>query len=368
MAASSLPGVTDDRETPLADRLVDWQLASTTAQRLAAAGPPASASEISQLVSSLRAAAQAAGAPVVEQTQLTLPHSAAPAKILVVDRAGWIRANAEAMRATIAPALQTLAERRQGAVFTAPPPHPDGLAARMTRQAAAGQFGAVLAFLSARVLGQYDLAPRAQARLLLVAPNILQAERQLGVVAADFRLWVCLHEETHRVQFTAVPWLREYLLGELGRLVIGIGGQQSGAEGPARGVLQRLRHSGGADLFTQPGQRERLERLAAVMSLLEGHADVTMDAVGPELIPSIRFIRERFTARREKTDPIRRLLGRALGLAEKMRQYREGAKFVRAVTAEVGVPGFNRIWTSPNTLPTPAEIADPLVWVRRVHG
>ena len=54
---------------------------------------------------------------------------------------------------------------------------------------------------------------------MLVAPNIVQAERQMNVDPHDFRLWVCLHEETHRVQFTAVPWLRDHMRSLIGEFV-----------------------------------------------------------------------------------------------------------------------------------------------------
>ena len=83
------------------------------------------------------------------------------------------------------------------------------------------QAGLILAYLAGRVLGQYELflppdpdAPGADApagRLTLVAPNIVMVERELGVNPHDFRRWVCLHEETHRTQFTSVPWLRPYV-------------------------------------------------------------------------------------------------------------------------------------------------------------
>ncbi len=51
-----------------------------------------------------------------------------------------------------------------------------------------------------------------------------------------------------------------------------------------------------------------------------------------------------------------------------MRQYRDGAVFVRGVVDTVGWDGFNAVWTSPETLPKPLEISDPATWVARVHG
>ncbi len=77
------------------------------------------------------------------------------------------------------------------------------------------EVGLLLGFLASKVLGQFDPFHAPSGRLLLVAPNIVHVERELGVDPADFRLWVCLHEETHRVQFTAVPWMRDHLFGEM---------------------------------------------------------------------------------------------------------------------------------------------------------
>jgi coenzyme F420 biosynthesis associated uncharacterized protein len=138
-----------------------------------------------------------------------------------------------------------------------------------------------------------------------------------------------------------------------------------------KGLPDLLRAGGsGASLLEAvqtPQQRERLARVTAVMSLLEGHADVVMDEVGPQVVPTVEVIRARFTKRRAGRGAVDQLLRRLLGLDAKLRQYADGARFVRQVIAEVGVDGFNRVWTSPQTLPLPTEIADPASWVRRVQ-
>ena len=190
----------------------------------------------------------------------------------------------------------------------------------------------------------------------------------------DFRLWVALHEETHRVQFTAVPWLRTHLVDSARELSQGLAPdpEELGAklQQVARNLPEALRSGGGGltDLFATPEQRAQIGRVTAVMSLLEGHADVVMDDVGPRVIPSVAEIRAKFQQRRLGAGTVDRLLRRLLGLEAKMRQYRDGAVFVRAVTDAVGVDGFNAVWTSPQTLPLPEEIPQPDVWVRRVHG
>jgi len=222
--------------------------------------------------------------------------------------------------------------------------------------------------MSGKVLGQFEAfrPPGAAPRLLLVAPNIRLVEQSLGVDPADFRLWVALHEETHRVQFGAVPWLAPYLLGEVTALL-------DLAEVRGDDVLARLvsgvRSAGVSgsivEMLQTPEQRVVLDRLTAVMSLLEGHADHVMDVAAPGLIPSLGAIRERFEHRRNSPSVIEGLARRLLGLDAKLRQYSDGAAFVRATVAEAGMSGFNEVWSSPDSLPTLAEIHDPPIWLRR---
>ena len=237
-----------------------------------------------------------------------------------------------------------------------------------------GEAGALLAFMSSKVLGQYDLAPGGTPQLMLVAPNLVQVERELGVDPADFRLWVCMHEETHRVQFTAVPWLRDHMIERVRTLATDLVPDPESLQETLSRLGKQLPEalkSGGAgltDLIASPEQRAQLAEVTAVMSLLEGHADVVMDEVGPQIIPSVAQIRSKFNERRKGVGAFDRVLRRLLGLEAKMRQYRDGAVFVREVTDAVGTDGFNRIWESPETLPLPAEIETPSAWVARVHG
>jgi len=240
----------------------------------------------------------------------------------------------------------------------------------------------VLAFVAARVLGQYDVLGPDGGQLLLVAPNIVDAERRLGVDPSDFRLWVCLHEQTHRLQFTAVPWLADHLRSELGEFVAATDTDPEVLKQRLQVVLKALSSSvrGSGDkagdaagegilaLVQNPEQRAILDRLTAMMSLVEGHAEYVMDEVGPAVVPSVATIRRKFGKRREGTSPLDRMLRRLLGLDQKMKQYADGRKFVSGVVAEVGMDGFNAVWTSPGTLPRKDELAAPEDWVRRVHG
>ncbi|MCP3758427.1 zinc-dependent metalloprotease [Streptomyces sp. TBY4] len=362
--------------------MVDWNLAVATATRLVRPGPEVSRDEARAVVAELRRHAKTSERHVREFTRM-MPEGMTPADtpVLVVDRAGWVKANVAGFRELLSPLLGKMQDRRAGT--------PGGAVLGAVGGKVTGvELGMLLSFLASRVLGQYEtFAPAGLdlpgsatgGRLLLVAPNIVHVERELEVDPHDFRLWVCLHEETHRTQFTAVPWLREHLEGEIQTFL-------GATEVDPMTVLERLREAAqsfaGArpdaergdegrslvELVQTPEQREVLARLTAVMSLLEGHADFVMDGVGPEVVPSVAEIREKFQQRRASgAGRLDAALRKLLGLDAKLRQYRDGERFVRAVVGQVGMEGFNRVWTSPNTLPTKSEIARPADWVARVH-
>ena len=104
------------------------------------------------------------------------------------------------------------------------------------------------------------------------------------------------------------------------------------------------------------------------MTLVEGHGDYVMDAVGPSVVPSVAQIRAKFSSRRGTAGPMEQALRRILGIDLKMKQYEQGSRFVKTVVEQAGMETFNKVWTSPETLPTPAEIAEPLEWLERVDG
>jgi coenzyme F420 biosynthesis associated uncharacterized protein len=287
--------------------------------------------------------------------------------VLVVDRTGWIQANADGFAQVIGPVVDKLQQRR--GVPTS------GLTEAIGSRVTGLEVGTLLGFLAGKVLGQFDPFFGDRGRLLLVAPNIVQAEREIGADPSDFRLWVCLHEETHRVQFTAVPWMRDHIQSQIDTLVEGVDVDPAKMAAMAFDALRRagdvISGKGDAsliDLFATPAQREVIDRVTGVMSLLEGHADVVMDGVGPEVIPTVADIRRRFNERRKGSSSVDRLVRRLLGLDAKMAQYRDGAQFVRTVIGEVGMEGFNKVWVEPANLPSKDEIGDPASWVRRVHG
>jgi coenzyme F420 biosynthesis associated uncharacterized protein len=347
--------------------MVDWTVALNTATKLVRPGPEISRQGAAAVVAELRSLAARAETYVREVTGMEAASGTAP--VLVVDRQRWIQANLDGFRQILLPLNAKVIERMKESS-----PTMANLGPRITGV----EVGALLSYLSSKVLGQFDpFFPGADAgapggRLLLVAPNIVSIERELDVDPADFRLWVCLHEETHRVQFAAVPWLRGYLNAQVAQIV-------DSAELDPTIVAQMLREAlrrvvdavshnqevSIIDLVQTPAQRETVDRVTAVMSLLEGHADVVMDGVGPEVVPSVAAIRERFEGRRRSGNPLERMLRRLFGIEMKMKQYAEGAAFVREVVDEVGMAGLNRVWSGPEMLPTGDEIRDPVRWLTR---
>lgn len=342
---------------------VDYEFAKRTGQVITKAGPQVSPEEAAEIVADLRAAAAEAVEPVAETSGMRAPDAAPPP--LVVDRAGWIGANLDSFEAMLDPIIDKLTAKRK--VNLGP------TAAAIGSKVTGAEIGGLLAFLSSKILGQYDLAPGGTPRLLLVAPNIVQVERQLDVDPHDFRRWVAMHEETHRVQFTAVPWLREHMIRQSQQLAVDLAPTPEDIGNRLQQLANRLPEvirsgEGLGQLFATPEQKAKIADITAIMSLLEGHADVVMDDVGPRVIPSVAEIRSKFDRRRMSSVGVDRLLRKLLGLEAKLRQYRDGAGFVRAVMDAVGREGLAAVWASPETLPRAPEILDPAAWVRRVHG
>ena len=336
-------------------RTVDWGFAATVGQWLVRPGPPSTDYTRHQVVDNLATAAKAAEPPVRDVPGLHTNGVVPDARI--VDRPGWIRAAAESMR-----------------VMTGGTDKPRGvISGRLT----GAQTGAVLAFVASGILGQYDPFNDGGC-LLLVYPNVIAVERQLRLEPSDFRLWVCLHEVTHRVQFTANPWLSGHMSQALGvltqessddvtRVVSRLAdfargrGDSSPDDPHSQGILGLLRA-----VQSEP-QREALDQLLVLATLLEGHADHVMDAVGPVVVPSVAAIRSRFDERRHrKPPPLQRLLRALLGIDAKLSQYTRGKAFVDHVVDRVGMERFNAVWTGPATLPRPVEIEYPQRWIDRV--
>jgi coenzyme F420 biosynthesis associated uncharacterized protein len=367
-------------------QLVNWDVAASTAASLAPAGPTMKPADIARAVQNMRELADASVGHVHAISRLDAARDLRDSELLIVDRASWSRANSQSFRTLMEPALDQLATSRPEVLKSA--------SLVLGGTVTGAQLGAILAFLSSKVLGQYDpFVPSRNGqggRLMLVAPNIISVERELNVDPSDFRLWVCLHEQTHRVQFAAAPWLKDHMTGHIGELTSGLVDKAdtlsdrlgaavkniTAARARARGERTAEdvppQEMGVLSILQDPDDKARLSHLTAVMSLLEGHANVVMDGVDGSIVPSVKTIRRRFNARGKSRGPLEKVIRQLMGLDAKMRQYSDGSKFVRRVVSQTGMEGFNAVWESASHLPTEREIHAPDEWIDRMslhrHG
>ncbi|MGO3153096.1 MAG: zinc-dependent metalloprotease [Galactobacter sp.] len=382
--------------------VVRWGVAVSTAKTLASAGPKASTTAAIGIVEDIREHARAAEQHVENITGLHVASSLKDSQVLVVDRPGWAAASVSGYREMLGTPLDAALLQR----------FPKGLplTLKMGGYGVGAEVGSLVAFLASHVLGQFDpystTASAPAGRLLLVAPNIVETERKLKVDPADFRLWVALHEQTHRVQFAAAPWLRDVLSEQVGILASGLvnrpkdkerkdstlkarisalgsaaradnAASMSDDDGPASADTVPSSPSAAKDgkegqaglltVITGEAEQAALSRITAIMSLLEGHANVVMDSVDRTVIPTVAKIRKRFDQRGASRSTLQKLLMKAIGMDAKQAQYRDGAKFVRAAVDALGMEGFNVIWRSPEHLPIERELHAPETWVQRMR-
>ena len=308
---------------------------------------------------------------VSEATGLHSAHG--PARAKLTDRGGWAAANVRSMERLVGPALANIERNGVGKKV--------GKSALVAGRVVSGtQLGLMLAYMSTRVLGQYDLLisdedPEDQDMVYYVGPNVVAVEERHGFVPSQFRLWLALHEVTHRMQFTAVPWLRDHFVELVGELLEPLHADPSGLADTLRRVVVEVRagrnplqESGVMGMLATPEQRVALSKISGMMSLLEGHGDVTMDRAGAAEVPGAATFSRVLHERRTQTRGMTKLASRLLGLEAKMRQYAEGERFVESVEAAGGPELLARVWRGPEWLPTLAEIRTPSEWVARAGG
>jgi coenzyme F420 biosynthesis associated uncharacterized protein len=306
---------------------------------------------------------------VVRYTALDSHGNAPPAEL--VDRAGWADANLT----TFSELLEPVAERMSARLGRAGP-----IAAPLRMGAGAtiaAEAGLITGYMSQRVLGQFELSliqPKAPTRLLFVAPNLNKAVDELDVDREAFIDWIVLHELTHVVQFTGVPWLRDHLGGLLRAYLDTVDVRiKAGAAGGLptmpniHELVERFRDGGLMALIQTREQRDLMDRLQPVMAVIEGYSEHVMDALGATLVPAYEQLREAMERRRRSRTAPERILQKLLGLDMKLRQYEYGKRFCDAVAHEVGIEGLNVVWRSPADMPTPAELDDPRAWIRRTR-
>jgi coenzyme F420 biosynthesis associated uncharacterized protein len=311
------------------------------------------------------------GALVARSEELVVAYTGLrPAGVLPapeeIGRAEWRAANIASMAALLEPVANRLAGRG-GAL---------GGALRATTGLIAGaEAGALVGYLGGRVMGQWDIRltePAVPPRLLFVAPNLHHAAAELKADPAQLVAWVCVHEVTHAVQFTGVPWLREHLAGLLGEILATLDVQLDPAAVlrlPSRDDLRALadavRSGSLVTLVAGEGRAALLDSVQATMALVEGHAEHVMDAAGAEIVGDLGALRAGLDRRRRERPPVVAWIERIIGLDLKLRQYQDGKAFCDAVVAQGGPDALHRAFAAPESLPTLPELADPAAWLRR---
>jgi coenzyme F420 biosynthesis associated uncharacterized protein len=351
--------------------MIDWDLARRVAAGALVLKPAPSTYRSAALQSQFDELTARAEFLVSQATGLHSAHGAARAK--VADRSEWAAANVRSMERLIGPTLADIQRKGMGKKV--------GKSALSASRVVSGtQLGLMLAYMSTRVLGQYDLLisdenPEDQDLVYYVGPNVVAIEERFGFAASQFRLWLALHEVTHRMQFTAVPWLRDHFVQLVGELLEPLHADPSGLSDTLRRVVVEVRsgrnplqESGLMGVLATPEQKLALSKISGMMSLLEGHGDVTMDRAGAAEVPGAASFSKVLHERRTNTRGLTKVMSRLLGLEAKMRQYAEGEVFVESVEAAGGPELLARVWRGPEWLPTLAEIRSPGEWVARAGG
>jgi coenzyme F420 biosynthesis associated uncharacterized protein len=344
-----------------AARLADWETAHAIGRRVAGPGvgvPPADRARMREDFAELVSAAEDR---ITDFT--SLDPGGFRSRAWVMGRGEWIRANLGALQRMLEPlAGRILAKRTGHGAFR--------------RKALGAQAGALLGYVSRRVLGQYDafLPPDDEGLLYFVGPNVAEVEQRFLLPPRDFRLWIATHEVTHRIQFGAAPWLRGHIRGQVDRYLGTISLESTDFGKQLRRAMEEvrsgadLRGMGGLFLLLNDEQREIVRHVQGVMSLLEGHASFVMNEVARDQVRDLARMRKALAERRRRASGVERSFQRAIGFDKKIEQYDAGERFVREVVSGAGMEGFNRVWLAPESLPSVEEIADPSRWVARVAG
>lgn len=349
---------------------VAWDLAERVAVRVAGREPLEDSYLYRTLAPDFEELTAEAEQLVERETGLT--SSAGAARARVTDRAGWVHANIASFQRLLRPVTDKLANALgQGT--------PDPIA-KVGRSVAGTQVGLLLGWMSTRVLGQYDQLliedehPEDQDIVYYVGPNVLALEKRFAFPPREFRLWLALHEVTHRMQFTGIPWMRPYFLSLVESTLAGVEPDPRRFLDALRRAMEAVRagqnpldEGGLITLLAGPEQYEAIQQIGGLMSLLEGHGDVTMDRAGADRIPSAERFSRVLRQRRELKGPMR-MVSRLVGLEAKMRQYEQGEQFIAAVEAAMGPSFLARVWQGPEWLPNLAEIREPSRWIERVSS
>ena len=343
-----------------AARLADWDTARQVGRRVAGPGVPVPAVERARMREDLGELVPHAEDLIKEFTGMTV--DGFRSRAWAMSRSEWTNANLAGLQRLIEPLATRILEARPGR-------------ADYRRKAMGAQIGLLLGYVSKKVLGQYDvfLPPDDEGLLYFVGPNIIEAEQTFNLVPRDFRLWIAIHEVTHRVQFGSAPWLRGHLSGMVDAYLDSISLDSRELMEQLRRAAEQVRSGadwrgqGAVQLLLNDTQRELFTQMQGLMSLLEGHASFVMNDVARANVPDVDRMRRALHARRG-TGGIEKTFQRVIGFDQKIAQYDAGERFVRQVWERAGMEGLNLVWRSADDLPSLEDIRRPEGWLARVAG
>lgn len=349
----------------MSEGAVDWDVARTVAARMNRSEPKLNTADKARMEAQFDEFTAQAEELVAAETGLVSLDGAARGR--VADRADWVDANIRAFQRLLKPMLDQMDDKMGGPFSMIGP------------KIAGAEVGALLGWMSTRVLGQYDLLviededPEEQDIVYYVGSNVAALERRFAFPDHDFRLWLALHEVTHRAQFTGVPWMREHFLGLVGKTLDDVDPDpQRFIDGLRRAVAAKrsgedpLADGGLTALFATEKQREALEQIGGLMSLLEGHGDITMDRAGVGFVHGADRFGRILRQRRQNASRFVHLIQRLAGLEAKMKQYAQGEAFITEVESHGGRVLIDRVWERSEFLPLLTEIREPDLWIERV--
>ena len=346
-----------------AEKLVDWRTAALVGGRVAGSGGPVTPGQRARILEDFAEVVPEAERLVGSFTGLA--PTTGRSRPWVMSRGQWLQANLRGFERILEPvAAKVLASRSDGAL------------AGVRRTVLGAQLGGLLGYLGHRVLGQYDvfLPPDDDGLIYFVGANVIGIEQKFRFPARQFRLWISLHEVTHRIQFGRAPWLRGHLQGLMDSYLDSMELDPGWLVERLRSALREVK-DGSSDyrgfgwvfLLMTPDQRDMVRQMQALMSLLEGHGNYVMDRVSVDVIPSAPRFRRTMHDRHNRPG-VEKAFQRAIGFDVKVRQYDIGQRFVAEAVERVGMEGFNRVWEGAASLPTMDEIGQPEDWVARVHA
>jgi len=346
---------------------VSWDLAERVAVRVGGREPFAESYHYTSLQPDFDELTAEAEELVADATGLR--SLAGPARARVTDRAGWVRANLASFRRLLRPLTDRFGERLAQSPLAA-----------VTRTVSGVELGTMLGWMSTRVLGQYDLLlvedehPDEQDIVYYVGPNVIALEKRFAFPPREFRLWLALHEVTHRAQFTGIPWMRGHFTSLVEASLSAVDPDPKRFLAALARAVEELRagrnpldDGGLVALLAGPEQRDVLYQVQGLMSLLEGHGDVTMDRAGASRIPNAGRFSRVLRERRASVKGLAAVVQKVVGLEAKLRQYEQGERFIAAVEAAGGPDLLAMAWRGPEWLPGLEEIRYPERWIERVR-